>query len=177
MDPMLGGTLCGALALLFLVAALHKLRDPAAFRAQLDDYRLVAKRAIPGVAAALVAGELATGLAFLAPPLRAVAAGAALALLCAYNAAIALNLLRGRRDIDCGCSGPGLRQPLSPWLLVRNALLAGIAVACLAPRGTRTLIWVDGVSMLGGVAVLAFLYAAANRLLASAPALASLRES
>jgi len=177
MDPIFGGTLCGALALLFLVAAAHKLRDPEAFRAQLDDYRLVPGRATPAVAAAVVAGELATGLAFLAPSLRAAADGAALALLGVYSAAIAVNLLRGRRDIDCGCSGPALRQPLSPWLLVRNALLAGVALACLAPLRTRSLIWVDGVSMLGGVAVLALLYAASNRLLASAPAFARLQDS
>jgi hypothetical protein len=177
MDPVVDKTLRGALALLFLVAAAHKLRAPAAFQAHLADYRLFPGRATQGLAAAVVAGELATGLALLAASLRETAVAAALALLCTYSGAIALNLLRGRRDIDCGCSGPGIRQPLSPWLLARNALVAAIALACLAPLRARTLVWVDTVSVLGGVGVLAALYAASNRMLANAPALARLRDS
>jgi hypothetical protein len=172
MDPVVDRTLRGALALLFLVAAVHKLRAPAAFRAQLADYRLVPAPATPGLAAAVVAGELATGLALLAASLREAAVPAALALLCAYSGAIAINLLRGRREIDCGCSGPGLRQPLSPWLLARNGLIAAIALACVIPPRPRTLTWVDGVSVLGAVGVLIALYAASNRMLANAPALA-----
>jgi uncharacterized membrane protein len=177
MDPVIERMLRSALALLFLVAAVHKLRAPTAFRDQLADYRLVPGRATLAAAAAVVAGELTTGLALLAPSLRLAAPGAALVLLFAYSFAIALNLVRGRRDIDCGCSGPALRQPLTPWLLVRNALLVGIAVACLAPVRGRTLIWVDAVTVLGGVGVLAALYAASNRMLANAPALLRLRDS
>ena len=37
MDPVLAVVLRGALALLFVVAALHKLRDRDAFRATLDE--------------------------------------------------------------------------------------------------------------------------------------------
>jgi len=175
MDPVLDAMLRSALALLFLSAAAHKLRAPATFRAQLSDYRLVPERASGAAAAAVVAAELATGFALWLPPLRTSACAAALGLLCAYSGAIALNLVRGRRDIDCGCSGPALRQPLTPWLLARNALLGGIAAACLAPVGERALVWVDSVTLLGGFLVLVALYAASNRMLASAPALARLR--
>jgi hypothetical protein len=177
MDPVLDAMLRSALVLLFLSAAAHKLRAPATFRAQLTAYRLVPERATGAAAAAVVAGELATGFALVLPPLRASAGGAALGLLCAYSGAIALNLVRGRRHIDCGCSGAALRQPLSPWLLARNALLAGSAGACLAPTGERALVWVDSVTVGGGVLVLAALYTASNRMLASAPALARLRGS
>jgi len=177
MDPVLLAMLRGALALLFLSAAVHKLRSPVTFRAQLTDYRLVPERATGAAAAAVVAGELATGFALVLPPLRASAGGAALGLLCVYSGAIALNLVRGRRDIDCGCSGPALRQPLTPWLLARNALLAGVAAACLAPVAARALVWLDSVTVAGGVLVLASLYAASNRMLASAPALARLRDA
>ena len=177
MDPVVERTLRSALALLFLVAAAHKLRAPTAFRAQLSDYRLVPARTTTAAAAAVVAGELTTGFALVAPSLRFAAAGAALLLLCAYSFAIALNLARGRRDMDCGCSGSAFRQPLTPWLLARNAVLVGIAAACLAPVQDRTLSWVDSVSVLGGVAVLATLYATSNRMLANAPALVRLRGS
>lgn len=177
MDPVVDTTLRSALALLFLVAAAHKLRAPASFRAQLAEYRLVPERATHALAAAVVAGELTTGVAFLWERLRVQAASAALLVLCAYSLAIALNLARGRRDIDCGCSGPAVRQPLTPWLLARNLALAGLAAACLAPVRGRTLVWIDAVSVLGAVSVLAALYAASNRMLAHAPALARLRGS
>ena len=177
MDPVLETTLRSALALLFLVAAAHKLRAPTVFRSQLAAYQLVPERATGALAAADVAGELATGLGLLDSPLRLMAAVAALVWLSAYSFAIALNLVRGRRDIDCGCSGPAFRQPLTPWLLVRNALLIGVATACLVPVRGRALLWVDSVTVLGGVAVLAALYAASNRMLANAPALARLRGS
>ena len=54
-------------------------------------------------------------------------------------------------------------------VLVVLALLAGLAVT------PRPLIWLDGVTVAGGVAVLAALYASIDRLSANAPALARLR--
>jgi len=177
LDPVVDGMLRSALSLLFLVAATHKLRAPATFRAQLGDYQIVPPGAAAATAAAVVAAELTTGSALLLASVRSLAAGAALGLLCGYSAAIALNLARGRRDIDCGCSGPALRQPLSPWLLARNAVLIGVAAAGLAPLRARTLFWVDSVSVLGGVSVLAALYAASNRMLVHGPALVRLRDS
>jgi hypothetical protein len=41
MDPVFDSTLRAALALLFLVAAAHKLRDLGRFRATLADYRVL----------------------------------------------------------------------------------------------------------------------------------------
>jgi hypothetical protein len=177
MDPVFDLTLRTGLALLFLSAAFHKLRAPAHFRASLAEYRLLPARALPAGAAALPIVELATSVALLAPPLRIVAPIAALLLLALYSAAIAWNLGRGRREIDCGCSGPGRRQSLGPGLLVRNAALAGAALLCLVSPSPRPLIWVDAASVLGGTLVLAAVYDAANRMLASAPALARLRVS
>ena len=177
MDPVHETTHRRAHAQHFLVAAAHKQRAPTVFRSQLAAYQLVPERATGALAAAVVAGELATGLGLLDSPLRLMAAVAALVWLSAYSFAIALNLVRGRRDIDCGCSGPAFRQPLTPWLLARNALLIGIAAAGLAPVQGRALLWGDSVTVVGGVAVLAALYAASNRMLANAPALARLRGS
>ena len=44
------------------------------------------------------------------------------ALLLAYAAVMAINLVRGRRFIDCGCGGAA--QPLSLGLVLRNVVLA-----------------------------------------------------
>jgi hypothetical protein len=97
-------------------------------------------------------------------------------LLAVYTGAIAINLARGRRDIDCGCAGPALREPLSGWLLGRNGILLAAALACLVPLRPRPLVWVDALTVTGAVAALAAFYGALDRLVANAPRLAHLRE-
>ena len=63
-DPAIDLTLRAALALLFLAAAAHKLRDRAAFRATFADYRIVPD-AVSGLAANLVPlAELAVATTF-----------------------------------------------------------------------------------------------------------------
>jgi Methylamine utilisation protein MauE len=175
MDPVIDATLRAGLSLLFVVAAGHKLRDLARFRATLADYRLLPDAIVPPGAAAVAGGELAVALALAIPRLRAAGLLAAAAVLLVYGAAIAVNLVRGRRHIDCGCAGPAVRRPISGWLVARNALLAAVALAGLAPVRARALVWPDALSILGATAVLAALYAAVDRMLAAAPALASLR--
>jgi hypothetical protein len=87
-----------------------------------------------------------------------------------------VNLARGRRDIECGCAGPAARQPLSEWLLARNALLVAAALVGLGGAASRPLVWVDALTISGGIAMLAATWLAVHRLLAYAPALAHLRE-
>jgi hypothetical protein len=177
MDPVLDITLRSALALLFGAAAVHKLRAPADFRDALAGYRLVPVRATGVVAIALALVEVATAAAFgLALP-GVVAPVAAVSLLCVYSAAIGVNLARGRSDIDCGCGGTATHQPLSPGLLVRNAVLAAGALLCLRSVDPRPLVWVDGVTVLGATGVLVAVYGSANRLIAGAPAWARVRSA
>lgn len=155
-DPALHAVLRGGLALLFAGAAAHKLRDLHAFRVALGDYQLV-----PWVLTGLAAPGLAA-----ARPWGFVGAAALLAL---YGAAIALNLLRGRRDIDCGCFGPALHVGLGGGLLARNAGLLLVAGAGFLPVAARPLGALDGATIAGALAFAAFAHAAATRLLASPP--------
>jgi hypothetical protein len=165
LDPALRAALRCALALLWLASAQHKLRDPARFRDALAGYRLVPAPLVRAVAAGIAALELALGLALLLPAAGAAPALATAALLALYAAAIAANLARGRRAIDCGC---GARpQPLGEGLLVRNAALAGIALAAALPATGRALTGLDAVTALGGAAALAALYAAIDAALAT----------
>jgi hypothetical protein len=176
MDPVLAVVLRGALALLFVVAALHKLRDRDAFRATLDAYALLPAAATAPLARAVPLVELATAILLVAP--RAATAGAVLAvlLLAVYALAMGVNLLRGRRDLDCGCMGPGARSKVGPELVVRNLfLIAAALVAGFAPVHARALVWVDFVTVPLAVAVIAALYAAVERVLALAPTVAALR--
>lgn len=116
-------------AAVFGAAVLGKLRHREEFVGVVANYRIVpaslarATASLVVVLEASAALSLATGLA-----LR-LGAQLAVALLLGFAAAMVVNLLRGRTEIDCGCFQSSLRQPLSSALVFRNVCL----VAALAP--------------------------------------------
>ena len=89
-------------------------------------------------------------------------------------AAISVNLARGRREIDCGCFAASARVPLSNWLVVRNAVLIGAACLLLMPVRARTLVWIDGLTVVTTLITLSLLWAAGQRLAQTGPALRQL---
>jgi Methylamine utilisation protein MauE len=126
-DAMADLVLRIALALLFTLAALHKLRDRRRFDGIVLAYRLGPPRLVLRAARLLPAleGVIAAGLIFTPTP----AAVAAATLFAGYGLAMTINLARGRRDIDCGCGEAPER--LSGWLVARNAVLAAAALSLL----------------------------------------------
>ncbi|UCE85051.1 MAG: DoxX family membrane protein [Deltaproteobacteria bacterium] len=174
-DPAIQTPVRLALGLLLLGSSWHKLRHGAHFHAALEQYRVLPSRSTRAAAAALTAAELCVGIALFAGVAPRLAALAAAALLGSYSAAIAVNLARGRRDIDCGCAGPGARRPLSEGLLARNAVLIFGAALCALPSGARPLVWVDALTVTAGVAALALLYAACDAALANGARLRAAR--
>jgi hypothetical protein len=98
-------------------------------------------------------------------------------LLVLYAIAMAINLARGRRHIDCGCAGPAARRSISGRLVARNVILATLALVALVPVVPRQLLWIDGVTIAAATVALAACWAAMDRLLALEPGLARLRES
>jgi hypothetical protein len=173
LDPALQLALRGAAALLFGSAAVHKLRDPAGFRDALDAYGLLPETTLmPGVAA-LIAAEAAIAIGCVLPASAAPACLAGALLLALYSAAIGINLVRGRRAIDCGCGGPGGARPLRADLVARNAGVAALlCVAALTPS-PRTLVWLDAATVGCAIAMLALLYAAIDVAAANAARLHS----
>ncbi len=174
LDPAVALTLRGALALLFAAAAWHKLRDRAYFRAALGGYALLPAAALGPVALALPLVEALAAVGLVAGS----AGGALLAtvLLVAYTGAIAFNLARGRRDIDCGCGGPAAaRQVLSGWLVARNAVLLLAATALLLPRAERALGAADLAICALALVAATLVYTAADQLAANWPRLQALR--
>jgi hypothetical protein len=180
MDPAFEHVLRGALALLLASGAAEKLRDLPRFRAAVAGYALLPERAANAASLAFALAEAALAGALLAPSglgMRAPALVAAALLFAVYGAAIAINLARGRRAIDCGCGGPAARVPLSGWLLARNALLVAVALACAGGAAPRALAAADAITIAGGVAALALLWIASHGLLAHAPAFARTPEA
>ena len=169
-DPIAAWVARLALAGVFAAAALHKWRDLPAFAAAVAAHRLVPDPLVAPFARAFAAVETAIAAALLAPASAPSASYAAAALLALYSGAIAINLARGRREIDCGCSARP--QPLSPALLVRNAVLAAAALPAALPATVRALFWVDALSAAAGTAAIAFVWIAAQSLVFGAPAAA-----
>jgi uncharacterized membrane protein YphA (DoxX/SURF4 family) len=166
LDPTLRLVVRVALALLFLAAAAHKLRDWAAFARALGAYGIVPPRLERGAAACLAAIEVVAGAALI---LSASAVGPALAaaLLALYSGAIALNLARGRSDIDCGCSLGSRGQKLSWWLVARNIGLLGSALLALPQPSARPMIWIDVFTIACCTIALFLIYHVAENLLGS----------
>jgi hypothetical protein len=159
---MMGGTVAlatlasvatGLICLVLARALLHKVTARAEFEATLTGYRILPAR-WSGVATVLLA--LLEGVAIaavIAPSTRQEGAVLAGILFGVYSVAIAVNLLRGRDRIDCGCGGLG--QQLSWFLVGRNLLLiagcvcivtcdmpAMLGVAeCAAAAGLVPLLW------------------------------------
>jgi hypothetical protein len=179
LDPALELVLRGALALLLGSGAVQKARDLSSFRTAVEGYELLPARVVAPAAIAFTGLEAALALALVAPAglrLRGPALGAAALLFGLYAAAIAVNLARGRREIDCGCSGPAARIPLSGWLLARNALLIGAALACLGGATARPIGAVDVLTITGAITALALVWTAVHGLIAYSAALDRMQE-
>ncbi len=163
LDPVIVMIARLAIGWLFLFGALHKLRDVRDFRGVLAAYRLLPERALAAVAWCVAVAEVIVGIAALTQ--QPIAFVAAALMLTGYGVAMLVNLLRGRRFIDCGCGGDA--QPISWGLIARNAVLVCVCgVALLAPY-VRAFGWIDFVSVGFGVLLCGLIYGAVNQLLAA----------
>ena len=164
-DPLLQLSLALPLALLFFLAAHHKLTEGAHFDAQLGAYEVLPETVLPIVARLLPILELAIAVLLLLPATRTAAAFAAAALVCLYALGMLVNLIRGRTDIDCGCDAQP--QEISYWLVLRNAVLASAALVAAMPAAPRPLGALD-FALVGLFALLlAASYAMAGQLIAN----------
>ncbi len=137
-------------ALVFVSAAIGKFSHLAEFQGVVARYRLLPGWLVTPIANGLPPAEAATGVALMAGSAAPWAAWAAIALLLVFALAMALNLLRGRRNIDCGCFQSALRQTLSWTLVLRNMLLAAVLVPTLAPSGAAAGGWTTATGLLAG---------------------------
>lgn len=145
LDPLVVAAAIGLTVLVFLRALMHKASDFEGFRQSVTDYRLLPD-GLAGVAAiGLGVAEAAVVLGLLWPDARSLAAIGAIGLLAVYAGGMAVNLLRGRTSIDCGCGGPG--QAISWTLVARNAVLAAVAGLVLLPVAPRALGLIDMVAL------------------------------
>lgn len=115
-----------ALALLFVLAGVLKLRDPTRFALEIANYQLLPALA-PYLALVLPSVEVVAGGALLLGP-RSLRLGAALLvafLLLAFTGAVATVVARGI-NVECGCFGGG-GGPVTLLTLIRDVALLALA--------------------------------------------------
>lgn len=165
LDPLVLLIAAGWTAALLLHAAVAKLADRGLFHQHLAAYG-VPEPLQPALVWALPLAEALLALGLVTPWRTAAALGAAL-LLASYGAAMAWHLLRGH-VLDCGCGGTPLA--LSPALVLRNAVLAAIAVVAAAPADGRVPGIADFAVAAAALALGALLFAAFHQVLRHQPA-------
>lgn len=174
-DPVLTLLPGAFFALLFGIAAVHKLLSWRLFEQQVRDYRVLPRGLATPAAALIPVAEALLAAGWLDERSRAFAALGSALLLAAYAGAMGWNLRQGRDTIDCGCGGTDGTQVIRPALVARNLALAGMALALSAlssmamPSAARPLGWVDWLTVDAGALALLGLYVALNQILANLP--------
>lgn len=174
LDPFITMTAQYCVALVMLAGGLHKVADIGRFAEVISAYRIIPGCLERPVVVLLIGIELGIGTALIVPRVREQAAWGAACLLGLYFAAIALNILRGRRQLDCGCSFHGRAAGLSGSHLVRNVLLVLLAVVASIAESGRIVGLLDRVQITAAVLCLTLIYLSTDSLLANRADVASL---
>jgi hypothetical protein len=165
LDPAFGFLIVAGVALLLAAAGGHKLRNLSLFTEAFAAYRVLPEAWARRSAAFVPCIEIAIAAALLWEKSRMWGAVAAMGLLIAYAAALGLNLIRGRRELDCGCGTSGDRRLIAVWMVWRNLLVVLALGIAVLPWAARPLGASDLLTVMGGLAVAAMLYAAIDQLL------------
>ena len=125
--------------LLFIMASLHKILQPADFAQIVYSYQLFPAFSINLIAIFLPFVELVAGLALVFGIYPRAAAAIVNALLVAFMLIIAFNLVRGH-EFDCGCFPTFITRlfaesPIN--MLIRNAVLLAFSLPLAFYRGRR----------------------------------------
>ena len=167
-DPAISWTIALSVAALFAVGAIQKATAWSKFRAVLRNYELLPDSLDSFAVGVLIALEGSVAVLMIPEASRTRGALLSVSLLATYAGAMAINLLRGRVNLDCGCLGVGRRQPIRWWMVGRNVAIAALALLATMPTTSRALGALDAVTIIGAVLSLTILYAAYN-LLQAAP--------
>ena len=186
LDPVIALIISVGFTLLLISAGGHKLTNRLHFRGILEGYQVLPGALVTAVAIVIGPVELLLGFTWATGWQREIVALATALLLTLYAIVIAINLVRGRTYIDCGCGFSILAgkhsdqqgiQQLSVGLLLRNGLLTLGALLAILPSTGRLLGFIDYLSTFFAILVLVFIYAAFNQLLLNNNAIKSWRHT
>lgn len=153
------------LAVVFGGAAISKLQNADEFHGVVRNFRLLPEQVDGAFAFALPWVELVLAASLLTGIALNVAGAVAGALLVIFAVAIAINIVRGRTEIDCGCFRQGMRQRLSWALVARNvALCSGAFWLAAQPAWSRPAGAYDFIIAALAAASVTLIYLCANEL-------------
>jgi uncharacterized membrane protein YphA (DoxX/SURF4 family) len=115
------------IAIMFVMSGSAKLTNLRSFVATAVTFELLPHSAARLFGYLLPFVEIALGLFLLLNIYRTVLLGFAVVVLLTFSLGIALNLIRGRTDISCGCFGSLRESRLTWFMVIRNILMIGIA--------------------------------------------------
>ena len=165
LDPGIGSVIVAGSALLFVSAAYQKWRRLGEFGIVVANYQLIPASLASACALLLPTLEALVAVLLVPAATRTWAAATGAVLLLTYAGGVAVNLHRGRRDLDCGCAGPADRRSIAAWMVWRNVALAAVLGIAGVPWAGRSLAWADLVTIVGGLAVVTLLYTTLDQLL------------
>lgn len=159
------------LMFLFVSGGLDKVLRHRQLQESISSYRIMPARFVGFAPAAFTAAEWIVGvgmlMSFVHDGVRLWPSGAAALILGLYGMGIAVNLRRGRFDLDCGCSWTHPRVPLSMWHLVRIGPLISGALVLSLPELDRKIYWWEQAGVSCAVACAGMLYLCVEALLAN----------
>jgi hypothetical protein len=168
LDPAIGILVLACVALLFASAGVHKLRDIGRFDEIFAAYEIVPAAWGTMISRLVPILEIAVAVGLAVKVSRPYAAAFGIVMLAGYAVAIAVNLRRGRRDLACGCGGPGDRRPIAAWMIGRNAVIALAAAAVFTAWSARPLSATDGITVAFGLLTVALVYLCIDQLFGNA---------
>ncbi|HEX7136518.1 MAG TPA: MauE/DoxX family redox-associated membrane protein [Vicinamibacterales bacterium] len=118
----------------FVLSAVGKIEDPAAFAFQLEALGIASPWAWPAALGVLFA-ELFIAIGLLSRRSRRTAAGAAGLLLLTFAVALTWFIVQGKAGAGCGCFGPLLQGKVGPLHVAEVVALSVLAFLCAGYGG------------------------------------------
>ncbi|GBQ95595.1 methylamine utilization protein MauE [Acetobacter nitrogenifigens DSM 23921 = NBRC 105050] len=163
-----GGVAGGAVGALFLAASVSKMRDRDGFLGQLAAYRLLPDALLTPVLWLLIGAETLLGAGLLSGVAPTACGLASAALLLVFSAAMAINVIRGRTSISCGCL-PGSGGETLSWRSVARSVALAVAALFVAVAGSPDSLALRAQGAITGACLLALAIAASRLTLLPAP--------
>ena len=163
-------------AWLFFSAGVSKLTpgNTAYYRGIFEGYGVSSATLTVPLVAFLGVVEVCSSIFAIIPQTRNLGLTLCTAMLSGYFTLFAIQLYQGKRNLDCGCAGPGINVKLSPGLLLRNAILIVlIAMAIPVEQSVSTTAWLVATPF---AFMLILIYLSFEHLLANVPKLSMLRQ-
>jgi hypothetical protein len=160
---------------LFIRASIHKLQvdNREYYKLLFADYGISNSNIAFVLLYLLGVVEMIIPFALLLESSRLMASIIAVLLLSTYLVGMAVQLIQGKRDMSCGCSGPNSQMKISWSLIIRNAVLVLLTLSCMLPgAGFSSQTWFATL-MTSGFMILT--YSCAENLIANAQKISILR--